>query len=33
MVLIRLPGITRVEGVPRTFRLWLHGVFYVGFSG
>jgi hypothetical protein len=45
MVLIRLPDmqqsrfyldpatVTKVEGVPGTFRLWFHDVFYVGFSG
>lgn len=45
MVLIRLPElqrsrfylnpatVTKVEGVPGTFRLWFHDAFYVGFSG
>ena len=45
MVLIQLPDmqrsriyldpatVTKVEGVPGTFRLWFHDAFYVGFSG
>lgn len=26
-------AVTKIEGVPGTFRLWFHDAFYVGFSG
>lgn len=26
-------AVTKIEGAPGTFRLWLHNAFYIGFSG